>query len=130
MQELLTILTDDSIEVFSKANIGMSEVIMLNTQNTSKLTINAEEIYDIYMTTFEYLERVINVEDGTKSENRLKKARASYAMPWTNWLPNSINMFYSCLKSTLLYDWETWFVTNKLTKQLKTLINKYLRYIL
>lgn len=136
MQTLITSLTNESIKVGLKANIPKTKAMRVNATNSAKLTVSAQEIDDV--TSFEYLGSIISTDGGTilDVENRLKKAKGSFAMLSKVWRSNTITnstkvrIFDSCVKSTLLFGCETWFLTKALTRKLQTFINRCLRNIL
>lgn len=136
MQTLITSLTTESMKVGLKANISKTKAMRVNATNSDKFTVNAQEIDDV--TSFEYLGSIISTDGGTllDVQNRLKKAKGSFAMLSKVWRSNTISnstkirIFDSCVKSTLLFGCETWFLTDALSRKLQTFINRCLRNIL
>jgi hypothetical protein len=81
----------------------------------------------------------IVAENGGNSrevKERIQKARGAFPKLKRVWLSKSlqkdtkIGIFNACVKFVLLYECETWLVTNKIQRKIQTLLNRCLRYIL
>jgi hypothetical protein len=87
---------------------------------------------------FCYLGSIVAANGGTSREvnARMQKARGSFSKPRRVWLSkslrkdNKIGIFNACVKSVLLYECETWLVTNEIQRKIQTFVNRCLRYIL
>jgi hypothetical protein len=67
---------------------------------------------------------------------RIQKARCLFARMSNIWTANylsiktKLRIFNACVKSVLLYGYETWYVTRNIERKLQSFINRCLRSIL
>ena len=95
-----------------------------------------EEIKEV--DKFVYLGSVVSKDEGTDEDikNRINKTRHVFNILGQIWrsktlsVRNKIRIFNTNVKSVLLYNSETWRVTNTLTHKLQTFTNRCLRNIL
>lgn len=79
----------------------------------------------------------MSIDGGIEEDvsNRLKKARSTFGNKCRPWRSPQISqnpkvrIFNACMKSTLLYGSETWFMTNITAQKLQVFINKCLQII-
>jgi len=111
-----------------------TEIMALNTTNTRPVQI--EELP--YTDRFTYLGSIISRDRGTDLDiqSRLNKARNSLNMMNKVWrsstysIRTKLNLYHSCIFTTLLYGSECWRLTEKDLSKLSTFHTKSLRRIL
>lgn len=136
MQNIITNLDLESRKIGLKINIAKTKTMRINTPHNAPFTINGQDVEET--DHFEYLGSMLAKDGGTKHdvESRLRKAKANFARLRNIWrsptirTKTKIKLFNACVKSTLLFSCETWFVTNNLTNKLQVFVNRCLRSIL
>ena len=136
MQEKTSRLNTFSQQVGLKISQKKTEVMLLNVQNPSPISVNGEDL----ATTeeFTYLGSTVRHDGGAGSDirNRLNKARNTFRMLNNVWKSSQyskktkIKLYQSCVLSTLLYGSECWRMTEGDLNKLSTFHTKNLRRIL
>jgi hypothetical protein len=106
------------------------------TSNVQKLSLEETEIEEDG--SFIYLGSVVSVNGGTEEDvaSRIKKENAVIVQLYPVWRNHTISkgvkirIFFTNVKSVLLYGCETWKTTNQVTRRLQTFINECLRRIM
>uniref|UniRef100_A0A0B7BQ07 DUF6451 domain-containing protein n=1 Tax=Arion vulgaris TaxID=1028688 RepID=A0A0B7BQ07_9EUPU len=119
-----------------KINQKKTEVMTLNIATPAPVKLEGKTLRDT--TAFTYLGSVISNEGGAGSDikNRLSKARSAFMTLQTIWkstqfnIRTKINIYCSCVLSTLLYRSECWRMTEQDMSKLSTFPTTCLRKIL
>ena len=128
-------LWKESKKASLEINSSKTEEIRANTIVNQGLRLNGENIKR--SSDFCYLCSIVAENGGTSREvnARIQKARESFSKLRRVWLSKSlrkdtqIRILNACVKSVLLYECETWHVTNKIQRKIQTFLNRCLRYI-
>ena len=136
IQEKTSRLSTFAQQVGLKVSQKKTEVMMLNVQNPSPVTVNGEDL----PTTeeFTYLGSTVRHDGGAGSDikNRINKARNAYRNLNNVWKSSQystktkLRLYQSCVLSTLLYGSECWRMTESDLNKLSTFHTKNLRRIL
>ena len=136
IQEKTSRLNTFAQQVGLKISQKKTEMMMLNVQTPTPVTVNGEDL----PTTeeFTYLGSTVRHDGGADSDikNRLSKARNSFRMLNNVWKSSQysnktkIKLYQSCVLSTLLYGSECWRMTESDLNKLSTFHTKNLRRIL
>ena len=114
-QRLNTFAKQVGLNISSKK----TEIMALNATNTRPVQIDNEELH--YTDRFTYLGSIISRDGGTDLDiqSRLNKARNSLDMMNKVWRSSTystrtkLNLYHSCVLTTLLYGSECWRLTEK-----------------
>jgi hypothetical protein len=96
----------------------------------------SREIINVYSETyFCYLGSTVAENGGTSKEinMRIQMARGSISKLRRVWLSKTlrkdtkVKIFNACVKSVLLYGYETWLVTNEIQRKIQTFVNRCLK---
>ena len=117
-------------------NIEKTKTIQINCENEELITIEGQNLENVE--SFTYLGSIISTTGGSEEDinNRIKKARSSYAILNKVWKCRGISrdtkvrIFNSNVKSVLLYGSESWSLTKRLENKLQVFVNNCLRKIL
>jgi len=136
IQEKTSRLSTFAQQVGLKISQKKTEVMTLNVQNPSPVTVNGE----VLPTTeeFTYLGSTVRHDGGAGSDikNRISKARNAYRNLNNVWKSSQystrtkLRLYQSCVLSTLLYGSECWRMTESDLDKLSTFHTKNLRRIL
>ena len=111
------------------------ELMKMNTTVNAPITVGGEPIREVE--SFVYLGSVVDHQGGTDRDvtARIGKARAAFVMHKNIWASGGISMrtklriFYSNVKSVLLYGCEAWRTTQTMQRKIQTFFNTCLRRI-
>ena len=135
MQDKTTKLGRTSACTGLKINKKKTELMKINTANSTPVTIGGEEVKEVQ--SFVYLGSVVDRQGGTDRDvtSRIGKARSAFIMLKNIWaardirIATKLRIFNSNVKSVLLYGSETWRITKATQKRIQTFINTCLRRI-